>query len=303
RTRQARRKLAAMGYAEAVTWSFTATRTAQLFGGGTRALQIANPIAADLDCMRPSILPNLIEAAQRNADRGFADAALFEIGPVYRGDGPSDQAIVATALVAPHPGKRWDGRDADPLFELKGDLFDLLADLGAPVASLQIVQGQASPWFHPGRSALVQLGPKARIAEFGEVHPSVLKAMDADGPMYGFELTIAAIPEPKRKATKTKPALVLSPLMPLTRDFAFVVDKARPAGDLVRVAMGADKALIESARVFDLYEGKGVPEGQKSLAIEVVIQPKEATLTDAEIDALSARVVTAAEKLGARLRG
>jgi phenylalanyl-tRNA synthetase beta chain len=303
RTRQARRKLAAMGYAEAVTWSFTARKAAALFGGGERSLEIANPIAADLDCMRPSILPNLIEAAQRNADRGFADAALFEIGPVYRGDGPGDQSIVATALVAPNPGKRWDARDADPLFELKADLFDLLADLGAPVGALQIAQGTASPWFHPGRSAVVQLGPKARIAEFGELHPSVLKAMDADGPMYGFELTISAIPEPKKKATKTRPALKLSPLMPLTRDFAFIVEAARPAGELVRAVVGADKGLIAGVRVFDLYQGAGVPEGLKSIALEVLIQPTEATLTDAEIEALSARVVAAAEKIGARLRG
>src|SRR5436190_23865403 len=251
RTRAARRALAAMGYAEAVTWSFTHHETARLFGGGDPSLIIANPIAADLDCMRPSILPNLIEAAQRNADRGFADVALFEIGPIYRGDAPNQQATCATALIAPRPGKRWDGQASDPLFELKADLFTLLDDLGAPTSSLQIVQGQASSWFHPGRSAVVQLGPKARIAEFGELHPGVLKAMGAEGPMVGFELVIGAIPEPKRKATKTKAALGLSPLMPLTRDFAFVVDKARAAGDLVRAVAGADKALIADVRVFD----------------------------------------------------
>ena len=302
RSRAARRALAAMGYAEAVTWSFTHHETARLFGGGDPSLIIANPIAADLDCMRPSILPNLIEAAQRNADRGFADVALFEIGPVYRGDQPNQQATCATALIAPRPGKRWDGQASDPLFEIKADLFALLDDLGAPTGSLQVVQGTASAWFHPGRSAVVQLGPKARIAEFGELHPGVLKAMGAEGPMVGFELVIGAIPEPKRKATKTKAALALSPLMPLTRDFAFVVDKARAAGDLVRAVAGADKALIADVRVFDLYEGKGVPDGMKSLALEVTVQPREATLTEAEIESLSARIVAAAEKLGAKLR-
>jgi phenylalanyl-tRNA synthetase beta chain len=303
RTRQARRTLAAMGYAEALTWSFTLRSTAGLFGGGSEALVLANPIAADLDCMRPSILPNLIQAAQRNADRGFADAALFEIGPIYRGDQPDDQSTAATALLTPHPGKRWDGQTADPLFELKADLFALLDELGAPTGSLQIAQGQASAWWHPGRSAVVQLGPKARLAEFGELHPGVLKAMGVEGPMYAFELIIGAIPEPKRKATKTKPALNLSPLMPLTRDFAFVVDQDRAAGDLVRAVAGADKALIANVRVFDVYQGKGVPDGMKSIAIEVQVQPREATLTEAEIEALSSRIVAAAEKLGARLRG
>lgn len=303
RSRTARRALAALGYSEALTWSFTARETATQFGGGAEALVIANPIASELDCMRPSILPNLIEAAQRNADRGFADVCLFEIGPIYRGDQPTDQSICATALTAPRPGKRWDGQTPDALFELKADLFALLEDLGAPVASLQIAQGSASAWFHPGRSAVVQLGPKARLAEFGELHPSVLKAMGADGPMHGFELVLGAIPEPKKKATKTKAALTLSALMPLTRDFAFVVDQAKPAADLVRAVAGADRALISGVRVFDRYQGAGVPDGMKSLAIEVEVQPREATLTEAEIEALSARIVAAAEKLGAKLRG
>jgi phenylalanyl-tRNA synthetase beta chain len=265
---------------------------------------LSNPIASDLDCMRPSILPNLIEAASRNADRGFADIALFEVGPTYLNDQPDGQLTVAGGLVAPRPGKRWDGVTDDPLFEMKADVLALLEELGAPVGSLQLVQGHAPAWYHPGRSATLQLGPKAQMAQFGELHPGVLKAMGADGPMYGFEIVLNAIPEPKRKATKTKPALSLSPLMPLSRDFAFVVDKSKPAGDLVRAVLGADKALIASARVFDVYEGKGVPDGAKSVAVEVTIQPREATLTDVEIEALAGRIVAAAEKAtGARLRG
>ncbi|CAN5224612.1 phenylalanine--tRNA ligase subunit beta [soil metagenome] len=304
RVRMARRALAAAGYAEAVTWSFTARATAALFGGGADQLIVANPIASDLDAMRPSVLPNLIEAAQRNADRGFADVALFELGPVYRGDQPGDQLTMATGLVAPRPGKRWDGRTGDALFDLKADVMALLEELGAPVGSLQITQGSASEWFHPGRSAVVQLGPKMRIAEFGELHPRVLKVMGADGPMYGFEINLGAVPEPKRKAAKTKAALSLSALMPLTRDFAFVVDADRAAGDLVRAVAGADKALIAGARVFDVYQGPGVAEGCKSIAVEIQVQPTEATLTDVELEALSAKVVAAAEKAcGAKLRG
>jgi phenylalanyl-tRNA synthetase beta chain len=306
RVRTARRALAAAGFKEAVTWSFIPREHAERFGGGAEALVLENPIAAELNCMRPSALPGLIEAAGRNAKRGFADVALFEIGPIYLGDGPKDQRTVVTAIVAPHPPRRWDAQsktpDQDALFELKGELMALLDDLGAPVGSLQLVQSGTSPWWRPGRSARLQLGPKQIMAEFGEVHPSVLKDLDVDGPVVAFELVLDHVPEPKKKATKTKPAIQLSPLMPLSRDFAFLVEADKPAGDLVRAVAGADKALIESVRVFDRYVGPGVPEGMKSLAVEVMIQPREKTLTDAEIEALSAKVVAAAEKLGAKLR-
>ena len=301
RMRNARRALAARGYAEAVTWSFMRTDWARLFGGGGDELQLANPIASDLDCMRPSILPNLIDAAARNARQGFADAALFEVGPTFKGDQPADQQTIVAGLIAPHPPRRWDGAGGDRLFALKADLMALLEEMGAP--PLQIVQGRASPWWHPGRSARLQLGPKNVVAEFGELNPRVLKALDAEGPMLGFELDLGAIPEPKRKPTRTKPALSLSPLMPLNRDFAFLVAADTPAGEVVRPILGADKALIAEARVFDVYQGKGVPEGQKSVAVEVTIQPAEKTLMDAEIEALSSKIVAAADKaVGAKLR-
>ncbi|NBU27832.1 MAG: phenylalanine--tRNA ligase subunit beta, partial [Caulobacteraceae bacterium] len=251
RARTARRFLAAAGYAEAVTWSFTAQQTARLFGGGSDNLVLANPIASELNCMRPSILPNMIEAAARNARRGFPDVALFEIGPVFRGDQPEDQRTVITALIAPRPARDWSRSPGDALFSLKGDLLALLEELGAPVSAVQTVQGAASPWFHPGRSARLQLGPKALMAEFGELHPAVLKALDAAGPMFAFEIQIEAIPEPKKKAVKTKPSLDLPPLMPLSRDFAFLMEEARPAADLIKAVLGADKSLITRARVFD----------------------------------------------------
>ncbi len=301
RMRNARRAMAARGYAEAVTWSFMRSEWATLFGGGQPSLHLVNPIASDLDCMRPSILPNLIDAAARNARQGFADAAIFEVGPTFKSDQPGDQQTIVAALIAPHEPRRWDGAKADPLFALKADLLALLDEMGAP--GLQIVQGQASPWFHPGRSARLQLGPKNLVAEFGELNPRILKTLDAEGPMLAFELDLGAIPEPKKKPTKTKPSLSLSALMPLTRDFAFLVDQSVPAGEVARPILAADKALIADARVFDVYQGKGVPEGQKSVAIEVTIQPTEKTLTDAEIEALSARIVAAAEKaVGAKLR-
>ncbi|MEG1451802.1 phenylalanine--tRNA ligase subunit beta [Brevundimonas sp.] len=302
RVRTARRALASMGYAEAVTWSFTKQAKAVLFGGGDDKLVLENPIASDLDCMRPSALPNLIEAAARNAARGHADAALFEIGPIYLGDGPKDQRTTITGLVAPHADRHWQGAGDDALFTLKGDLVELLELIGAPVGSLQLVQGQNREWWHPGRSARLQLGPKNIIVEFGALHPSVLKTLDADGPMLAFEIILDNVPEPKGKGGKARGAANLPNLMPLSRDFAFVLDEDKAVGDLVKAVSGADKALITEVRVFDVYRGKGVPEGQKSIAIEVEIQPREATLTDVEIEALMAKVVAAATKAGAVLR-
>lgn len=302
RVRLARRALAAMGYAEAVTWSFTKQSTAALFGGGDDALRVENPIAADLDCMRPSSLPNLIQAAARNADRGHPDAALFEIGPIYLDDGPTGQRTVITGLIAPRAARHWGAAPEDALFGLKGDLMALLEALGAPVASLQLAQGQNRDWWHPGRSARLQLGPKTIMAEFGALHPRVLKALDADGPMLAFEIVLDAVPEPRGARSKTRGAANLANLMPLTRDFAFVVEDAKAVGDLVRAVAGADKALIAGVSVFDVYRGAGVPEGTKSVALEVTIQPVEATLTEGEIEALSAKVVAAAGKVGAALR-
>lgn len=303
RTATARHALAALGWAEAITWSFMPRRLAERFGGGEARLVLENPIAAELDCMRPSVLPNLVQAAARNAARGFPEVALFEAGPIYLGDGPGDQRTVVAGVLSADAPRRWDGRGEDPLFRLKGDLMALLDALGAPVGALQLVQGQSRAWWHPGRAARLQLGPKAVLAEFGELHPGVLAEMDAGGPLYGFELVLDALPEPKKKAGKSRGALDLSPLMPVRRDFAFLVDADKPAGDLVRAALGADRALISEVTVFDLYVGAGVPEGSKSVAIEVMLQPRDKTLTDAEIEALSGKVVAAVEKVGGKLRG
>ena len=304
RVRTARRALASLGYAEAVTWSFTKQSTAVLFGGGDERLLVDNPIASDLDCMRPSALPNLIQAAARNAARGHGDVALFEIGPIYLGDQPNDQRTVIAGLISPRAARHWAGSGDDALFALKADLMAVLDAVGAPTASLQLAQGSNRDWWHPGRSARLQLGPKTVVAEFGAVHPRVLKALDADGPILAFEIVLDAVPEPRSKAgtTKARGNADLPNLMPLTRDFAFVVEDDKAAGDLVRAVQGADKALIAEVRVFDVYRGAGVAEGSKSVALEVLIQPREATLTEVEIEALSARVVAGAGKLGATLR-
>jgi phenylalanyl-tRNA synthetase beta chain len=239
----------------------------------------------------------------RNARRGFPDCALFEIGPVFAGDAPGDQRTAIAAVLAPHGPRRWDGGAGEDLFTLKADLTALLEAIGAPVGSLQVVQDAAPPWWRPGRHARLALGPKVTVAAFGEVHPSALKALDTPGPVHAFEIWLETIPEPKKRAVKTKPAPTLSALMPLTRDFAFVVARDTAAGDVVRAVQSADRALIAAARVFDVYEGPGVAEGRKSVAVEITVQPRDRTLTEGEIDALSAKVVAAAEKaVGATLR-
>lgn len=302
RARAARRALAAYGYAEAVTWSFMRQDWAKRFGGGDDRLLLANPIASELNCMRPSVLANLLEAAGRNAARGIDSVRLFEIGPVYHGLEPGDQKTVITAIVAPSAARHWEQSGQSALFALKSDLFALLEDLNVPVGSLQLVQGQNADHWHPGRSARLQLGPKTLIAEFGELHPSVLKALDLDRAHIGFEVHLDALPQPKAKSGKSKGALQRSNLMPLSRDFAFVVAEDVPAETLIRAIRGADKLLITEASVFDVYQGKGVPEGHKSLAVEVVIQPVDKTLTDPEIEAVSGKIVAAAQKAGASLR-
>ncbi|MFC5504560.1 phenylalanine--tRNA ligase subunit beta [Bosea massiliensis] len=309
RTRQAKRLLASRGLVEAVTWSFIDHESATLFGGGSPALVLANPIAADLSDMRPSLLPGLIRAAQANADRGFGDVALFEVGQIFQSDEPEGQLMAATGLrrgtaTLEGAGRHWDGA-AKPVdaFDAKADVLALLAGLGVPTGGLQIVAG-GPDWAHPGRSATLRFGPKGVIGAFGEVHPRILKALDVKGPLVAFEIHLDALPLPKAKPTKVKPKLALSGFQPVTRDFAFIVDKATAAGEMVKSAQNADRALISDVSVFDLYEGQGVEPGKKSVALAVTLQPVEKTLTEAEIEAVGAKIVAEmAKRYGAALRG
>jgi phenylalanyl-tRNA synthetase beta chain len=301
RTRDAKRALAARGLTEAVTWSFIGKPQAELFGGGKPELALANPIAADLSDMRPSLIPGLIASAQRNADRGFPDTGLFEVGQVFRGDQPEDQLTAATglrrALAKPlGSGRHWSSK-AEPVgaFDAKADALAVLGAAGAPVQALQVVPGGPA-WFHPGRSGTIQIGPQNVLGHFGELHPRALEALDAEGPLVAFEVILERIPQPKAKATRAKPVLELSPFQPVSRDFAFVVDRAVKAGDIVRTAQAADRKLIAGVTVFDVYEGPGIDPGKKSIAIAVTIQPREKTLTDQEIDALGAKLVAEVSK-------
>ncbi len=309
RTRLARRSLAVRGLVEAVTWSFIAKSEAELFGGGDGRLALANPIAAELSDMRPSLLPGLLKAAQRNADRGFGDVALFEVGQTFASDEPEGQSIKAAAVrrgtARPEGvGRHWDGgaHNVDA-FDAKADVLALLAALGIPAGGLQIVPGGPA-WFHPGRSGTLQFGPKNVVGAFGEVHPKVLKALDLKGPLVAFELNLDALPPPKAKPTKMKPKLNLPDFQPLTRDFAFVVGRGVAAGDIVKAAQGAERQLIVGVDVFDIYEGTGIDPDKKSVAIAVTLQPTEKTLTDVEIEAVSAKIVAeVSKKTGAVLRG
>lgn len=309
RTRLARRSLAVRGLVEAVTWSFIAKSEAELFGGGDARLALANPIASDLSDMRPSLLPGLLKAAQRNADRGFGDVALFEVGQTFASDEPEGQSVKAAAVRrgmarAEGVGRHWDGgAQSVDAFDAKADVMALLGTLGIPAGGLQVVAGGPA-WFHPGRSATLQFGPKNVVGAFGEIHPKVLKALDLKGPLVAFELNLDALPPPKAKPTKMKPKLTLSDFQPITRDFAFVVGRQVAAGDIVKAAQGAERQLVVGVDVFDVYEGTGIDPDKKSVAIAVTLQPTEKTLTDTEIEAVSAKIVgEVAKRTGAVLRG
>jgi phenylalanyl-tRNA synthetase beta chain len=309
RTRKAKRALAARGMVEAVTWSFISKPEAELFGGGKAELALANPIAAELSDMRPSLIPGLAAAAQRNADRGFPDTALFEVGQIFKGDQPEDQFTAATGVRRAlarsiGAGRHWTAKTAPAdAFDTKGDALAALTAAGAPAQAMQVVPGGPA-WFHPGRCGTIQIGPQNVLGHFGELHPRVLDALRAEGPLVAFEVILERIPEGKAKATRAKPVLELTPFQPVTRDFAFVVDRAVKAGDIVRAAQNVDRKLITGVTLFDLYEGPGIESGKISVAIAVTIQPREKTMTESEIDAVAAKIVAeVGKRTGGVLRG
>ena len=303
-----RRALAAQGMNECVTYTFVAGKEAGLFGGGSDALKLENPISSEMSDMRPSPLPGLLAAAARNQARGFKDLALFEVGAAFSGAEPGEQSDVAAGVRVGHAsGRDWTAtRRGLDYFDAKADVEAALGALGAPVDRLK-THRSASDFFHPGRSAALKLGPKVTIAEIGELHPKVTQAMDIDGPAVAFIIHLENIPFPKAK-TKARPALTLHDLQAVERDFAFVVDAKLEAEDLRKAARSADKAMIEDVRVFDVFDGpKAVTqlgEGKKSIAIAVRLQPKDKTLKDEDIEAIAAKVVTSVEKAtGGVLRG
>jgi phenylalanyl-tRNA synthetase beta chain len=300
RVQISKRLLVSRGLMEAVTFSFMENRIAERFTAGNKPpVKLANPIAADLDAMRPSILPNLLQAAARNAARGLGDPALFEVGPQYSDDTPDGQATVAAGLRNGNAVPRhWSvkPRPADA-FDAKGDALALLSALGAPVENLQ-VSADAPGWYHPGRSGSLRLGPTV-IAWFGEIHPRILKEMGVKGAAAGFEVFLDRVPQPKSKgkgAGSTRPLLKASPYQPVERDFAFAVASDVPAEKILRAAKGADKALIQAVTLFDAFEGGSLGEGRKSIAFSVTLQAPDRTLTEDDIAAAQQKIVAAVTK-------
>jgi phenylalanyl-tRNA synthetase beta chain len=298
--RRARRTAAARGLNEAVTWSFISEAEAAPFGGG--AWTLANPISEDLKVMRPSLLPGLIAAARRNADRGAGSIRLFEIGRRYLAGG--EGLTLGLLLAGDRTARDWRTGKAQPFdaYDAKSEAVALLGAIGAPVDRVQLYDAQASGIYHPGRSGSLRLGPKTVLAEFGELHPAIAKAFDIDGVVVAAEIFLDAVPAKRGGSDHMRDAYAPPPLQPVRRDFAFLMAADKAGDDLLRAVRGADKTAIVDARLFDVFQGQGVPEGEKSVAIEVVLQPSEKSFTDTELQAISERVVAAAAKAGARLR-
>ncbi|HKR17407.1 phenylalanine--tRNA ligase subunit beta [Rhizorhapis sp.] len=297
--RRVRRAAAARGLNEAVNWSFISEKEAASVGGGDWTL--ANPISEEMKVMRPSLLPGLLSATQRNADRSASSVRLFEVGRRYFSDG--ERATVGIVLAGDKTPRNWKGGKASPFdaFDIKAEVVALLAAAGAPVENLQMM-GEASAAYHPGQSGTLRLGPKNVLAEYGVLHPKMVKQFDLPGSAVAAEIFLDAIPAKRRigfmRALYAPPAL-----QAVKRDFAFLVPEGLEAEQLVRAARSADKKAIVDARLFDVFAGQGVPEGQKSLAIEVTLQPGEKSFTEEELSVISAAIVKAAEKLGGTLRG
>lgn len=309
RSRMARTALATRGLSECVTWSFMPKALAAHFGSNDNSLTLNNPISSDLDQMRPSILPNLISAASTNADKGNGDTKLFEVGPVFASSKPDGQLTIATGVrYGAVADKHWSSDQAhrpNDIYDAKADAIAALEAAGAPTGNLQTAR-EAAGHYHPGRSAVLKLG-KNVLAQFGEIHPAILDDMDIKADVVGFEVFLDNLPEAKSSKKSKGPAkslLQLSPFQPVSRDFAFLVDENVEVEQITRAALGAERHLIASVDVFDVYQGKGVEDGKKSIAINVMIQPVKQTLTDPEIEGIAQKIVDAVSaKTGAVLRG
>ena len=274
-----------------------ADEMAQLFGGSIDILKLVNPISADLNTMRPSILPNLISAAGRNADRGIADCSLFEVGPQFKSDDADGQEIVATGIRSGRTGRRnWaeSPRNVD-VFDAKADVLVALKAAGLHVNNIKTLS-VAPNWYHPGRSGTLSLGQNKTLAVFGEIHPNVLTKLDVKGPVAGFEVYLENLPTQKKSKGTARPSVQLSQFQSVNRDLAFVVDEDVSAEVLLQAAMSADKTLISDVTAFDLFQGGNLGDGRKSLALNITLQPADRTLTDLEINAVCSRVIAAVEK-------
>ena len=294
REKAARRTTASLGYNECVTYSFIDHKSAKLFGGGSDAVKIDNPISSEMTHLRPDLLPGLLAAAARNQARGFMDVALFEVGQAFQGGEPGEQHLQVAGLLVGQTAPRdpWGSRRPVDLYDAKSDVEAVLAAIGAP-AKVQITRKGLNTWWHPGRAGVIGLGPNV-MATFGEIHPKVLAEMGLKGAAVAFTVLVENVPFPKVK-TPTRPALAISDLQAVERDFAFVVDEKTEALTALNAAAGSDKALIESVRIFDQFTGAKahaqMGEGKKSIGLTVRLQPTQATLTEADIEAVSKKII------------
>lgn len=295
-----RRAAASRGLHETYSWGFCSQVQADAWGGQSDALKLLNPISADLSVMRPKILPHLVDAVRNNLARGQNDVAIFELGAVFHDVTPTGQKTVLSGIRAGlRTGLHWAGAAETNVYDVKADLIHLLDSVGINTAQLTVMPTKNAPWFHPGRSGVVGMGPKNLLGSFGELHPSLLKQAGIDTPVYAFALFVSALPPVK--AAKRKP-LATSDFQSVTRDFAFVIGEQTPAADLVAAINKAEKNLLRAVTIFDVYQGKGVEPGKKSIALSVTLQAGDRTLTDAEIEAVSQAIIGSAMKLGASLR-
>ncbi|HPF46044.1 MAG: phenylalanine--tRNA ligase subunit beta [Alphaproteobacteria bacterium] len=304
RIRLAKRSAASIGLREAVTWSFMPSAYALLFNEGNTPLVLDNPVSTELNAMRPNLLPNLILAAGRNHDRGLKNVALFEAGNQFASDTPEGQNyVVAGVRRGQKHDRHWQKRPEDvTVYDAKADAVSILTSLDVNAENAQIV-AEAPSWYHPGRSGVIRLGPKNIMAYFGEIHPSILKKMDVKGPMVGFEIMIGNIPLPRSQSGSSRGPLRVSDYQAVERDFAFVVDKNLPAESLIKVVSSINKKLIDNVSIFDVYQGAGIDEDKKSIAINVKLQPYDKTMTDEEIETFSKLVIdTVSSKIGGTLR-
>ena len=304
RRNQARRALASRGMIEAVTYSFLSHLDGERFGSVADTMQLVNPISADLNVMRPSLLPNLINAVARNTTRGIDNAALFEVGPQFSGDKPEEQSTLATGIrMGALTARHWalSARSSD-VFDAKADAMAALQEMGVQVENLQVTQ-EPTIYLHPGRAGIIRQGPKRILARFGEVHPGLIHDMGLIGPIVAFEIYLDNLAEPKGKKSTARQNLELSAYQKVERDFAFIVDETVAAKDLINAVFSVDKTLITNVAIFDVYTGKNIDDGKKSLAIAVTLQPTKATLNDTEIEKISEQIVfSVSEKTGATLR-
>ena len=303
-TRAVKRALASAGMIECITWSFMQQNIAALFGGGLNILKIENPISSELEAMRPSILPNLIQNAKQNYNRNLGNSYLFEVGPQYSDDTPVGQKLMASGIRAGEFGERnWSGRNR-PLdaYDAKADAIKALKAAGAPIKNLKVYI-ESPEWYHPGRSGTLRLGPNQILASFGEIHPNILKKLDFKGSVVGFEVNLGAIPKPRKNSSKTKAALKTSDFQSVTRDFAFVVEDNVTSQDLKGAVKTADKNNIIKLTIFDVFEGIIIGEEKKSIGVEVKLQSLHKTFTDDEIEEISNKIVKSVNKItGGTLR-